>query len=197
MSEEQAVVTKTKKNWFLRHKIISAFLGLIIIFILIGISGGNDIETTSTAQPNTSDNNAATAPATTEISKIGDTVTDEDMAFTVNKVGTAKTIGTNPYLKKTASGTFHIVSVKIANSGNETKTIDSSMFQVIDSKGRTFDRSSDAAIAQGFDLFLKQVQPGLSITGDVTFDLPEDATELQLVVKGSYFGTGSRISLEK
>ena len=76
------------------------------------------------------------------------------------------------------------------------------MLKVIDSQGRKFDYSIEGQTAKGLaqgkvDLFLQQVQPGLSVTGDIVFDLPDDATDLKLLVKGSMFGTEKQISLNK
>lgn len=191
-----------KKNWFARHKILTGILALVLFFIVIGMigsSGGSSVPSTQTgsSDTNTTTEKAAPAPA----AKIGDTVTDKDMAFAVTNFTTAKTLGSS-FTKKDAQGTFQVISLKITNQSKETKTIDSSMFQLTDSQGRTFDRSVEGQSAQGFseggfDLFLQQVQPGLSVNGDIVFDIPADATGLQLIVKGSVFSSGKKIQLEK
>jgi hypothetical protein len=74
--------------------------------------------------------------------------------------------------------------------------------KITDSQGRKFDRSIEGQTAKGLsqgkvDLFLQQVQPGLSVTGEIVFDLPDDASDLKLLVKGSMFGTEKQISLTK
>lgn len=191
-----------KKNWFARHKILTGILALFLFFIMIGMIGSSGGSSTPSTQTGSSDTNttaekAAPAPA----AKIGDTVTDKDMDFSVTNLTTAKTLGSS-FTKKDAQGTFQVISLKITNQSKETKTIDSSMFQLTDSQGRTFDRSVEGQSAQGFseggfDLFLQQVQPGLSVNGDIVFDIPADATGLQLIVKGSVFSSGKKIQLEK
>ena len=90
----------------------------------------------------------------------------------------------------------------IENKGKETVTIDSSMLQITDNQNRKFDRSIDGQTAKGLaqgkvDLFLQQVQPGLSVTGDIVFDLPADIQEAKLIVKGSLFSPGKEITLAK
>lgn len=97
---------------------------------------------------------------------------------------------------------FYIITLKIENKGKETKTVDSSMITLTDSQGRKFDRSIEGQTAKGLsqgkvDLFLQQVQPGLSVTGDIVFDIPKDATGLTLNVKGSLFGSAKQIDLGK
>ncbi len=195
MSDVQAGEAQTKKSWFARHKIITGAIGLFLFFMIIGMFQMDKVPQAPITQSTSSaDVSKETSPA--KVAKIGDTVEDKDIAFTVTKVTTAKTLGSS-YSKKNAQGTFYVVAIKIANNSNETSTIDSSQFQVIDNQKRTFDRSSEGQIASGFDLFLQQIQPGLSVNANIVFDLPDDAKELQLVVKGSYFSTGAKIYLEK
>jgi len=91
--------------------------------------------------------------------------------------------------------------LKIENTGKETKTIDSSMIKLVDNQGRTFERSIDGQTAKGLaqgqvDLFLQQVQPSLSVKGEVVFDVPVDAQGLVLQVRGGLFATEAQIALE-
>lgn len=196
----------TKKNWFARHKILTGILALFLFFIVIGMigSGGSGSSTSSSSNGDSSDSgtSATSEKTTTEsVAKVGESVTDKDLDFVVTDITTAKTLG-NSFTEKDAQGTFQVITLKITNQGKETKTIDSSMFQLTDSEGRTFDRSVEGQSAKGFgegnvDLFLQQVQPGLSVTGDIVFDIPDNASGLQLIVKGSVFSSGKKIDLGK
>lgn len=197
----------TKKNWFARHKILTGILAVFLFLIVIGMigSGGSSSSpSSSNSTGGSSDSGTSTASekTTTEsVAKVGESVTDKDLDFVVTDITTAKTLG-NSFTKKDAQGTFQVITLKITNQGKETKTIDSSMFQLTDSEGRTFDRSVEGQSAKGFgegnvDLFLQQVQPGLSVTGDIVFDIPDSATGLQLIVKGSVFSSGKKIDLGK
>lgn len=189
-----------KKNWFARHKIITGIVGILLFFWIIGTIGGSGNNSASSSKGDSSSDSKTVAKESSKpIAKIGEPVTDKDLDFTVIKITTAKALG-NTYTRKDAQGTFQIINLKIANQGKETKTIDSSMFQLTDSKGRTFDRSIEGQSAKGMsegglDLFLQQVQPGLSVNGDIVFDIPADATGLQLIVKGSVFSSGQKIQL--
>lgn len=76
------------------------------------------------------------------------------------------------------------------------------MITLTDNQGRKFDRSIEGQTAKGLsqgkvDLFLQQVQPGLSVTGDIVFDIPKEASGLNLIVKGALFGSGKKIDLGK
>lgn len=173
---------------------------ILLIFIVIGVigsAGKSGSSTSGTSQSGTGSKQEEAKP----IAKVGETVQDGDIAFTVTDVTTATYLG-NQYTKKDAQGLFYVISLKIENKAKETKTIDSSMITLTDSQGRTFDRSIDGQTAKGMaqgkvDLFLQQVQPGLNVTGDIVFDIPKDAAGLKLLVKGGYFGKGQQIDLGK
>lgn len=184
-----------QRNWFAKHKILTGIL-VIILIVIISSSSGNKNKGTNTDTTQGSNNKTT---QTESIGKIGEAVNANDLSFTVTDISKAKSLG-NSYSKKEAQGTFNVITLTIKNTGKETVTIDSSMLKITDSQGRKFDYSIEGQTAKGLaqgkvDLFLQQVQPGLSVTGDIVFDLPDDATDLKLIVKGSMFGTEKQISL--
>lgn len=186
------------RNWLARHPVLTGLIAFIVLIIVIAAAGGS--KTSNKAQTSLSDEKTATSPSPASIAKVGEAVTDGDLSFTVQEVKTANTLGS--YYSKQAQGKFYIVTVQVKNDAKDTKTIDSSQFQVTDNQGYTFDRSTDGQTALGLqqghvDLFLQQVQPSLSLTGDIVFDLPKDATGLKLVAKGSLFSKGKEIDLGK
>lgn len=67
MAEESD--NKGKKNWFKRHKVLTAILALIAIVIIGTAAGGDKTKNTSTTTPATSDANQSTnAPFDSELS---------------------------------------------------------------------------------------------------------------------------------
>ncbi|MFA7301638.1 MAG: DUF4352 domain-containing protein [Candidatus Shapirobacteria bacterium] len=183
-----------QRNWFAKHKILT----VILVLILTGIASSSGNKGGSS---NSSNSNSSKAESNKVVAKIGEAVTANDLSFTVTDITKAKSLG-NSYTKKESQGTFNVITLNIKNTGKETATIDSSMMKITDSQGRKFDRSIEGQTAKGLsqgkvDLFLQQVQPGLSVTGEIVFDLPDDATDLKLLVKGSMFGTEKQISLTK
>lgn len=180
-----------KKNWFMRHKILT----IIAIIILIAVFGSKK------GVENTQSSNSSTTKQEQQTSfRMNQEAINGDLAFTVTKMTDAKSLG-NSYTKKDAQGVFKIITIKVENIGKETKTIDSSMLKLKDAQDRTFERSSDGQIAKGMaqgqvDLFLQQVQPSLSVTGEIVFDIPADASGLILEAKGSMFGKAIEIKLD-
>jgi len=186
-----------QRGWFRRHPILTGILALIVIFIIIGSAGGSKSGTQS-ASSNNSNVNAGTKQD--KEYGLNEAVQDGDLAFTVTNVTTAKTLG-NSFTQKNAQGTFYVVTLKIENKGNKTATFDSSMAKVVDDQGREFERSVEGQTAKGMaqgnvDLFLQQIQPSLSATGDLVFDLPDGIKNPTLVVKGSVFNQGAKIKLQ-
>ena len=180
-----------KKNWFMRHKILT-IIGVIILISAFGSKKGDTNTQSSTSSINQQKQQTSF--------QMNQEAINGDLSFTVTKVTDAKSLG-NSYTKKDAQGIFKVITVKVENKGKETKTIDSSMLKLKDAQDRTFERSIDGQTAKGLaqgqvDLFLQQVQPSLSVTGEIVFDIPADATGLILEAKGSMFGKAIEIKLD-
>ena len=189
-----------QRIWFARHPIWTVILGLILLGIIGSIAGGGK-SSNSNSGSNNNTNNTSQQQLGAKTGKVGQTIADGDLAFTVSSVTTASTIG-NSFVAKTAQGIYYIITVKIDNNGKDTKTINASDFHVVDSQGRKFDYSNDGQLAmeesQGTtDLFLQQIQPSLSVTGKIVFDVPKDATGLKLLAQGGLFTDGVSIDLGK
>jgi hypothetical protein len=174
-------------------------IGLLVLIVLgVIVGGGSSKKNNNSTAPNNEAKSGSNSEETTH--GLNETVQDGDLTFTVSNVTTAETLG-NQFTSKDAQGTFYIVTLKIENKGNKTATFDSSMAKVLDDQGREFERSIEGQTAKGMaqgnvDLFLQQIQPSLSATGDLVFDLPADIKNPVLVVKGSMFGKGAKIKLQ-
>jgi hypothetical protein len=181
-----------QRAWPKKHPILTAIAVIIVIGIVASAAGGS--KSSSSSSPSTPSNSGTAqtqdqtqSPAPT-MAKLNQPVQSGDLSFIATQITNAKSLG-NDFMKKDAQGTFKIVTLKISNTGKETKTVDSSMIKLKDGQGRTFERSIDGQTAKGLsqgkvDLFLQQIQPSLSVTGDIVFDIPADATNLKLEVQG-------------
>ena len=173
-------------------------IGFVVLIVIAAIAGsGKSGNQSSNSGSNTASNGKSESET---VHGLNEVVQDGDLAFTVTDVTTAKSLG-NSYTQKNAQGMFYVVTLKIENKGNKTATFDSSMAKVTDDKSREFERSIEGQTAKGLaqgnvDLFLQQIQPSLSVTGDLVFDLPADVGNPMLLVKGSLFGKGAKIKLQ-
>jgi hypothetical protein len=84
----------------------------------------------------------------------------------------------NEYTKKEATGIYVLVTMTIENTGKESSTMSTNDVKIIDSEGRTFESDTQAWAALKDNILLKQIQPGLPVTGETVFDVPKgiDAT---------------------
>ena len=108
------------------------------------------------------------------------------LTYEVIKVETFTKMGTS-ILKKETEGKFVKVYIKITNNAKETKQIFTPRFKVIDNQDRRFDRVADDIfyISDGLE-FGKQLQPSLTISGAIVFELPKDSGELKLEISGDW-----------
>lgn len=122
---------------------------------------------------------------------IGDTVRAGEFDYTVNSVSSTKEIGEEPF-SETTDGEFLLVNVTIKNNDSEGRVMDSSMFSLLDSQGNEYDQDGGAAmfLDEG-SLFLENVNPGMSRTGVIVFEIPEGLSDLSLEVdSGVMFAAG-------
>lgn len=153
---------------------------LLLVFLALGCSGsdsGSDNTqsgtTEQTAQSDTQDQTSE--PPTYQV---GDRVTVGDRAYTITNVKTTPTVGDNEYTTKTATGIYVLVTMTIENTGKESSTMSSNDVKIVDSEGRTFESDTQAWATLKDNILLKQIQPGLPVTGETVFDVPKgiDAT---------------------
>jgi len=190
-----------QRIWFARHPILTGIVVIIAVLVVLGAIGSSKNSGTSTTSSNSSGSSSGSNTPSVQTAKVGDTVNDGDLAFTVQSVDTAQTIG-DSFSQKTAQGQYYILTVKIQNNGKDTKTIDSSDFTVIDNQGRKYDYSTDGQTAMEMSsgatsFFLQQIQPSLSVTGKIVFDVPANATGLKLMAQGDIFSNPVSIDLGK
>lgn len=95
---------------------------------------------------------------------------------------------------------FKVVEVTVTNNQKDAITVDANSFKLVDNKDREFTYSTQAQTAFDVgnggqsDFFLKQLNPGLSQTGKIIFDVPADAQGLVLKARGGM--TGKEITLK-
>jgi hypothetical protein len=110
---------------------------------------------------------------------IGQTVAAGDVEWTVQTVQQVTELKSLGQKKK---GNFIVVDLVFKNNGNESATLDSSSLAILDDKGRTSETDPDASmyVPTNQDLFLDQVNPGVSKQGRAIFNVAPDAKGLIL-----------------
>lgn len=174
-------------------KKVLKWVGIVfVILIIIGVvssSGGNKDEN-SGGNDKTKDTTSSTPKE--QVFKVGEEVVVGKLTYKVNKVEKTQQVG-DQYLNKKANGVFLVINVTVINKDKEARMIDTNMFKL--AQGETkYDPSSEASIYANNDnqFFLQNVNPNISATGDVIFDIPADANGLKLIVQNNFFGTSEK-----
>ena len=121
--------------------------------------------------------------------RMGENVQVDDLTYKVTRAETFTVMGASLFEKET-SGKFVKVYLDITNSGKETQQAFSSRFTLVDSQNRQFDRLSDDSlyISDAVEFGI-QLQPSLTSSGAVVFEIPKDSYGLRLVINGDWLST--------
>lgn len=188
--EAKAILKKPfyKKWWF--------WSIVVIVVIAIGSGGGEDDKvTTNEAKSNSSssDKIKTSAPKKDEVKTvgIGKAIQVGDVEFIVNDTSTAKNVGGE--YGQNAQGTYLLVNTSVKNLGNEAITTDSSFFKLVVGE-KTYEADTTAGIYANseIDFFLEQINPDLTASGIVVFDVSDEvinSSELSLQVQTGFWGT--------
>lgn len=153
-------------------------LGLLVLLVvgfagcaaLLSSSGGGD----EGAAP---ENNYASISQ--DAAPLGETVEVGDVAWTINNVQQSTELRALGQRKR---GNFVTINLTFINNGSEAVTLDSESLAIIDDQNRTHGTDTDASfyVPTNRDLFLNQVNPGVTFQGTAIFNIAPDAEGLIL-----------------
>jgi hypothetical protein len=177
-----------KKPWFKKKRII---IPAVLVILGIAFSGSGSDSGTS--------EESGSSEVTQEQSEetkagIGTEVRDGKFAFVVNEVkcGISK-VGSSTFNAE-AQGQFCKVSMTVSNIGDEPQTFFGSNQKAFDSAGREFTNDTAADLYDSdSQTWLKDINPGNSLTGNVYFDIPKDASLEYLELHDSAFSSGVKV----
>lgn len=185
----------------------------LLALILIGaaLGGGKDDEkpaadqggktpvVVATPQETPAENPVPVEPPKEEVVEvgIGKPATIADVTFIVNSVEETKEIKSgNQFIDNAKTeGKFIILDITVKNDKKESLTIHSSYFKLISADGVEYDPSTDSAVIMAMsdeaDFFLQQVNPGLSKTGKVVFEVGPNLDVTTTLLRGQtgFWGT--------
>ena len=176
---------KAMRPWYKKKRvIIPAGLVVLVIAASAGSSGGTGNGGASGAGASSSGADGASA-------KVGQAVTNAGTTYKVTSVKTTDTIGDPKFLGERADGTFVIVNLELTNNKDETKTFMDSNAKLKTSDGKEYETSDKALMAFGDQsLMLKDIQPDLTTSGKVAFELPPSKVSGSTFVVEDLWGSG-------
>lgn len=188
-----AAPTKRKKKW-------PWVVGGIFVFLMFaGAVGGNEDDTKSTAANSSAVNipvvsadspaSRAAAPADS-VAGIGIPVRDGKFEFVVTKVETGQPSVPGVFAPTEAKGEFVVVHLTVTNIGDREQTFFASN-QKLKAGDVTFSNETNLTD----DGWIEDLNPGLSGTYKVAFDVPPGTVPEFLEVHDSAFSGGATIRL--
>lgn len=179
---------KDQRNFFMRHKILTVLIVLIILGAIGGAAGSNSPKKVGENKSATTSTQKSESKPKTQTFKIGDVVQLKDYKVTVNKVRTGNGAeGMEPEQGKQ----YFYVDCTIENTSDKEKDISSVlMFKVQDSDGRSCDQSIPGDQNGQLD---GKVSPGQKLSGEYVVKIPQGKTGLRLVFDSSVLSTDGQV----
>ncbi len=161
------------RNWFVRHKVLSVILGLVVLVILGSALGGSGYVTKV-------DGDTETEQAV--VYNIGDTINTGKLEITITKVAEKTSVG-GEYFKETPSqgGTYVAVQYKVKNASDKPVSAwFQSSFNLVDSNGTEYESdigaSSSYATEVGQDeKILSDLNPGITVNGADVYEINKES----------------------
>jgi hypothetical protein len=166
--------------------IMKNILVLLFVLLLVGCVPVNNIDSNIGANTKDVVNKEEVIKPTNDVISMNKNVNVDYLTYKVTKAETFTEMGTS-FMKKETTGKFVKVYLEITNNAKETKQIFTPRFRLMDNQERKFDRIADDMFYISDYLELgKQVQPGLTTSGAIVFELPTDANDLILIIDGDW-----------
>jgi len=162
-----------KKNWFIRHKVLTVIIVLFVLGLVGSAAGGNKSGTTT----GLSDSTGSSASPKVQTAKVGEAANDGKFQFTVSSITCGKTsVGANQYLTKQPQGQYCLLSVSVKNVGDQAQSLLSSNQYLFNANGQKYSADDTATIynAPNGTSWYNDINPGNSVAGAIVFDIPKD-----------------------
>jgi hypothetical protein len=183
--------------------IITTLVVVVVLIILVRACGGGESSTTSSESEDKAEEKREIASKQEEQKKeskqekekqkkqkqetavgIGQPVAAGDIEWTVTDAARANQLSQERFgqFGKTKQGDFVIVDLLFTNNSNEPETLTTNSITLLDSSGRESRPDTDTFgyIEPERNIFLEQVNPGVTKEGEVIFTVASDASGFRL-----------------
>lgn len=187
-----------KKNFFVRHKILTALLALCVVGGIAAAAGGGD-KNDSSSSSSASGSQAGEAKKDEKkdaLPAVGQSVTDGKFTFTVTKVERDVPSVGGEFMNEKAQGAFTLVHVTVKNTGDKAQSMFADNQKAYDAAGIGYEANSTASLSvEGNDAFFSEINPGNAIKGVLVFDAPKGTKLTKIRLHDSMFSNGVEASL--
>jgi hypothetical protein len=190
-------------NWFGRHKILSGIGVLIVIGIIASAAGGSKSTTTTSKGSSPTASTSSTKSSTASLAKINQPADDGKLQFTVTGIQCNQSQVEDPSdtdVATTAGAPYCIVSLNVKNIQTVAQTFDSSSQYLYDATNKQYSVDSGATITLNPESsnFMEDptVNPGVSISGQLVYDIPSTITPAYAILHDSSLSSGVKVGLQ-
>ncbi len=180
---------------------------VLVVVIAVALVGGNNSSTSSSSSSSSDQNESESASSSSSSSKdtetktvgIGETATVGDSSWLVNSAYPTTQLTDQFGVQPPKQGNFVVVDFTFTNNGNEAKTLSTPIINLFDSSNRKSSPDDDAFlyIPQDKNIFINQVNPGVSKDGEVIFSVAPDASGFKLEVQDTnYFSSAGKADID-
>jgi hypothetical protein len=169
------------------------FVVLIVLGIIVGALSDGGSDTASTDSTDTKTEVKDSKKEEKKAHAVGEEVSVGKLSYTVN--GVEETDSLSSVLgDKTTEGKFVVVDLTLKNGDKEARFVDGEMFRIVGSDGTEFssDAELDMYVNEDIGFFLEEVNPKMSKTGKVVFELPAEETGYTLQVSSGLGWSGGK-----
>lgn len=160
------------RNWFIKHKVLSVILGVIVLAIISSAMGGGS---------STSTTKVGTDSAKETVYKVGDTINTGKLEITITKAEERSSVGSD-FMAKSPSqgGTYVGVQYKFKNASDKpVSAFSQPSFKLVDSKGTKYDSDISASGSYATELKLDQkilsdLNPGITVNGADAYEINKE-----------------------
>lgn len=169
---------------------VSGVIALAIVgLIALGCTCGKDFNVSNLPSNSSSNPNTENVPGGNDASNLHKTGEDFSVGYMQYKVFDSyytDTIHSNPYLNEPPNAKYLFVEVGVRNLDKEERTVPP--FKLIDETGAEYGTSDRAWAAENSMGLIQNLNPGVSKSAYVIFDVPEGRS-YKLKVSGGYWST--------
>lgn len=174
----------------IRRRLAATIPAVVASLALVGCVGApsSSGEPAEPAPASTDQASETAAPAEQTQPGVGEVVSSNGWDFTVVSVGAAQEAVGSGALSSPAQGVYVPVTVTIVNTSNEAQFLGSDAVTIVDANGAEYSADSFANVYDEAAIPLGDVNPGITLTGPVYFDVPDGTVPTSVTFTGGVFG---------
>lgn len=188
-----------KKKGSIIKKLIFGIVGIFVILALIGSCMGDPkSKDTSGGQGAKQAEKAPEYNYTCDVEGIGKVkgVMSSNVGVAIAEIQEMPTIDAG-YTNARAQGVFKVIYIVASNFQKDAVTLDANSYKLIDSAGREYTHSVEGdtqlEMSNRKTLFFKEINPGITTGGYISYDVPKNADIVKLQFRGGFSGKKAEV----